>query len=55
MLKVTVYLTDISYYAAFNHLYARYFPGPSVPARTCVEVSKLPYGFKIEIEAIASV
>ncbi|MBK8261384.1 MAG: RidA family protein [Nannocystis sp.] len=55
VLKVTVYLTDISYYAAFNHLYARYFPGPSVPARTCVEVSKLPYGFKIEIEAIASV
>ena len=53
VLKVTVYLTDMSYYAAFNHLYARYFPGPKVPARTCVEVSRLPYNFQIEIEAIA--
>ena len=53
VLKVTVYLTDMSFYAAFNHLYARYFPGPRVPARTCVEVSRLPYNFKIEIEAIA--
>ncbi|MEZ4448824.1 MAG: RidA family protein [Nannocystaceae bacterium] len=53
VLKVTVYLTDMSAYAAFNSVYARYFPGARPPARTCVEVSKLPFNFKVEIEAIA--
>ena len=27
--------------------------GPRVPARTCVEVSRLPFNFKVEIEAVA--
>ncbi len=40
-------------FAAFNKAYAKFFPGPHVPARTCVEVSRLPFGFKVEIEAIA--
>lgn len=53
VLKVTVYLTDMSAYAAFNSVYARYFPGERPPARTCVEVSRLPFNFRVEIEAIA--
>ncbi len=52
VLKVTVYLTDMSDYAALNKLYAAAFSQP-VPARTCVEVSRLPYNFRVEIEAVA--
>jgi 2-iminobutanoate/2-iminopropanoate deaminase len=53
VLKVTVYLTDMGDYAAFNEVYAAFFPGPKPPARTCVEVNRLPYNFRVEIEAIA--
>lgn len=52
VLKTTVYLTDIGDFAAVNALYAEYF-GPDYPARTCVEVSRLPMGLSIEVECIA--
>jgi len=55
VLKVTAYITDMSQFAVFNAVYARFFPGPRVPARTCVEVSRLPFNFKVEIEAIAHI
>ncbi|WP_297497027.1 RidA family protein [Thermococcus sp.] len=50
--KVTVYLDDIGDYEEFNRVYEEYF-GHSKPARAVVEVSKLPKGVKVEIEAIA--
>ena len=53
VLKITAYITDMTQFAAFNKAYAKFFPGPHVPARTCVEVSRLPFGFKVEIEAVA--
>ncbi len=53
VLRVTVYLTDMNQYAAFNRLYAEFFPGPKVPARTCVEVTRLPFNFKVEIDVVA--
>ena len=52
VLKTTVYLTDIGEFSAVNQLYAEAF-APNVPARTCVEVSKLPMGLSIEVECIA--
>ena len=52
VLKTTVYLTDIGDFAEVNKLYADYF-APEFPARTCVEVSKLPMGLSVEIECIA--
>ena len=52
VLKTTVYLTDIGEFAAVNQLYAEAF-SPNFPARTCVEVSKLPMGLSIEVECIA--
>ena len=55
VVKVTVYMTDMGQYGAFNRVYAEFFHGPQVPARTCVEVSRLPYNFKVEIEAVATV
>jgi len=52
VLKTTVYLTNIGDFAEVNKMYAEYF-APNFPARTCVEVSKLPMNLSIEIECIA--
>ena len=51
VVKTTCFLTDINDFAAFNEIYAELFPGK--PARSCVEVSKLPKGALVEIEAVA--
>lgn len=51
ILQVSVYLTDIRDYARFNDVYRKYFNDP-MPARTCVEVRKLPFGLRIEIDTI---
>ena len=52
VLKTTVFLTNLGDFAEVNKLYAQYF-GPDYPARTCVEVSRLPLGLSIEVECIA--
>ncbi|UCF07759.1 MAG: RidA family protein [Thermoplasmata archaeon] len=52
VLKVTVFLTDINDFARFNDIYREFFSG-ELPARSCVEVSNLPFGARVEIEAIA--
>ena len=52
--KMTVFLTDFSNFQRMNAVYAEYFPG-SPPARSAVQVSALPLGADIEIEAIALV
>ncbi len=51
VLKTTCFITDMNAFAAFNEVYAEFFPGK--PARSCVEVSKLPKGALVEIEAVA--
>ena len=53
ILKTTVYLTDMGEFAAVNAEYKNWF-GPDYPARTCVEVSKLPLGVSIEVEVIVA-
>ena len=50
--KVTVYLTDIGDFAKVNEVYAEFFPGDAPPARAAVEVSALPLGGQVEVEAI---
>ena len=52
VIKTTCFLADMNDFAAFNGVYAKYFP-ENPPARSCVEVSTLPMGIKLEIEAIA--
>ena len=52
ILKTTVFLTDLKDFGAVNEIYASWF-GPDYPARSCVQVSALPMGAKIEVEAIA--
>ncbi|NLM38274.1 MAG: RidA family protein [Firmicutes bacterium] len=51
VIKTTCFLSDLDNFAAFNEVYARYFPNK--PARSCVEVSRLPREVLVEIEAIA--
>ena len=53
VLKTTVFLTNLGDFAEVNKLYAEYF-GPDYPARSCVEVSRLPMGLAIEVEGIAA-
>ncbi len=54
VLKTTVFLTDLGNFAAVNSIYGEFF-GPDYPARSCVEVSRLPMNAMVEIEAIATV
>ena len=51
VIKTTCYLSDLSKFNDFNEIYEQYFP--SFPARSCVEVAKLPKDVFCEIEAIA--
>ncbi len=52
IVKTTVFLADFDDFQAMNEVYGRRI-GESPPARATVEVSKLPSGAKVEIEAIA--
>ena len=52
VLKTTVFLRDMNDFAAMNEVYAEFFPG-ECPARSAVQVAKLPRGLAVEIEVIA--
>ncbi len=52
VVKATIFLKDIGNFNQVNEVYATYFPS-SPPARSTVEVAKLPRDVEIEIEAIA--
>lgn len=52
VVKTTAFLTDLSNFATFNEIYTSYFVAP-YPARSCVEVSKLPKNVLVEVECIA--
>ena len=53
VVKTTCFLADMSDFAAFNEVYAKYFTGK--PARSCVAVKALPKGVLCEVETIAAV
>jgi len=52
VVKTTVFLADMSDFAAVNAVYAELF-GDARPARSCVQAAKLPKGALVEIDAIA--
>ena len=52
LVKVSVFLTDMTLFGAFNDIYATYVDAP-FPARSTIEVSQLPKQARIEIEVIA--
>ena len=53
VIKTTVFLKDMNDFAAMNEVYATFFTEGSYPARSAVEVARLPKDVLVEIEAIA--
>ena len=53
VIKTTCFLAEMSDFAAFNEVYAKYFTGK--PARSCVAVKTLPRNVLCEVEAIAEI
>ena len=53
VVKTTVFLADMNDFAAMNEVYAQFFEGPAYPARSAVEVARLPKDVLVEIEAVA--
>jgi len=54
VVKTTVFIKDMNDFAAINAVYANYFSAP-YPARSCVEVARLPKDVLLECEVIAEV
>lgn len=52
-IKTTCFLSDMSDFAAFNEVYAKYFTAK--PARSCVAVKTLPKNVLVEVEVIAEI
>jgi len=52
IVKITVYLIDLSNFEKLNIIFESFFKNKQYPARSVVEVSRLPKDVKIEIEAI---
>lgn len=52
IVKVTIFITDIKEFDKLNKVYLKYF-STHKPARSCVEISNLAKGARVEIEAIA--
>lgn len=52
VIKTTVFIKDMNDFAKINEVYAKYFPEP-FPARSCVEVARLPKDVLLETEVIA--
>lgn len=52
VVKTTVFISDMNDFAALNAVYAELF-GDTKPARSCVQVARLPKDVKLEIEAVA--
>jgi len=53
VVKTTIFLVDLDDYAAVNEIYGQFF-AERPPARSAVEVSRLPRGARVEIEVVAS-
>ncbi len=54
VVKTTVFLKDMNDFAAMNAVYAEFFTEGSYPARSAVEVARLPKDVLVEIEAVAA-
>jgi len=54
VLKTTVYLRDLGEFARMNEVFGRFFPS-APPARSTVEVARLPRDVRIEVDAIARI
>ena len=53
VIKTTVFIKEMNDFAAINEVYAKFFEEP-YPARSCVEVARLPKDVMLEIEVVAT-
>jgi 2-iminobutanoate/2-iminopropanoate deaminase len=53
VVKTTCFLQDLGDFPAFNEVYASHFTGEGAPARSTVQVAKLPMGVLVEVECVA--
>lgn len=53
VVKTTCFLQDLNDFPTFNEVYASFFDGDAAPARSTVQVAKLPMGVLVEVEAVA--
>ena len=53
VVKTTIFIKNMNQFASINEVYAKFFPN-NPPARSCVEVARLPKDVNIEIEAVAT-
>ncbi|HPS64044.1 MAG TPA: RidA family protein [Ignavibacteria bacterium] len=53
VVKTTVFLKDMNDFTAMNEVYSLYFPSDNAPARSAVQVGRLPKDVPVEIELIA--
>ena len=54
VLKTSIFLKNLNQFDELNEIYSQYFK-KSKPARTCIEVSNLPKGVDLEMDAIAEI
>lgn len=55
VIRVGIFMTDLTAFDRMNRVYRGFFPGPRLPARTCVGVASLLRGACIEIDCVARV
>lgn len=53
IIKTTVFIKDMNDFGKINEVYSKYICGDKLPARSCVEVARLPKDGLVEIEVIA--
>ena len=55
VVKTTVFLKDLNDFNAMNEVYAQYFDAATAPARSTIQVARLPKDSLVEIEAVATI
>lgn len=53
VVKCSIFISDMGQFANINEVYAKYFDGPTAPARETVQVAVLPKHVNVEISCIA--
>jgi len=53
VIKTTVFLLDMNEFGTMNEIYKTYFSGPTPPARSTIQVARLPKDSRVEIEVVA--
>lgn len=55
VIKATVFMKDLNDFAGMNEVYAQYFNAANAPARTTIQVARIPKDSLVEIEVVAAI